>query len=66
MLIDGKYYDINIGERIIVIDEVKVYKKKVGRELEFFDKVLYGDLLWFNKLDDFKVVDLLKYMYGKD
>jgi lipoteichoic acid synthase len=64
--IDGKYYDTNTGERITATDEAKAYKKKVGRELELSDKVLYGDLLRFNKLDDFKPVDPSKYMYGKD
>ncbi|GAB1806309.1 MULTISPECIES: LTA synthase family protein [Priestia] len=64
--IDGKYYDTNTGERITATDEAKAYKKKVGRELELSDKVLYGDLLRFNKLDDFKAVDPSKYMYGKD
>ena len=64
--IDGKYYDTNTGERITATDEAKAYKKKVGRELELSDKVLYGDLLRFNKLDDFKLVDPSKYMYGKD
>ncbi len=43
----------------------KLVKRKL-EELELSDKVLYGDLLRFNKLDDFKPVDPSKYMYGKD
>lgn len=65
--VDGIYYDNETKE---VIEEptqqMEELRETVMKELELSDSVLYGDLLrFYSPTDDWKPVDINKYMYGK-
>lgn len=61
--IDGVYYDSTTGIEIEPTDETKAAKKKVAKELELSDQILYGDLLRFYKPEGWKNIDRSKYFY---
>ncbi|MCF6514836.1 sulfatase-like hydrolase/transferase [Lactobacillus sp. S2-2] len=58
---NGKPLKLNINQS----NEVSSIQSKVDKELSLSDKVIYGDLLRFYQLKNFKSVDKTKYNYGK-
>lgn len=62
--IGGKYYSSTTGEPMEKNDEIERYEEIVKTKLDFFDKVVYGDLLRFYTPEGFKPVDRSQYNYN--